>query len=226
MGAIDAPPVRGERQVRGAAPGQQAFGLHAAPEVDHRDIVAHAVGDVEKAALPIGYGCVGFEPRGQFPHHFEGGRIDDGYRVAPRIRHVQLPPVRRKRDAFWVLAHADASDHSARRRIQFHNFAGALAHYVEPASVGRRRDLDGRGIGQRRRSRHGIAVRAEALQGDGGAQQEAGSSHGYFSSTVITRSAVTLSSVCTVPLGQVTVNFSTVADLPSPKCTRPSSWER
>src|ERR1019366_9106833 len=50
--------------------------------------------------------------------------------------------------------------------------------------------------------------------------------HGYFSSTVITRPAGTFSSVCTAPLGQVTVSLSMTAALPNPKCTRPSSYER
>src|ERR1035438_1604059 len=46
------------------------------------------------------------------------------------------------------------------------------------------------------------------------------SPHIYFSSMVITRPPATFSSVCTVPLGHVTVNLSTAAALPNPKWTR------
>ncbi len=129
--AIDATAVGRERQVGGAAAGEQTLGLDAARQVDDRDIVAHAVGDVEEVAFRVGEGGVGLVPRRQFAEDFQGFDADDGDGVAPGVGDVEEAAIGGEGDAFGVLAYADAAADGIGDGIDFDDFVGAFADYVE-----------------------------------------------------------------------------------------------
>src|SRR5580700_671216 len=83
MGAIQQLAVGRQGEITGTAPSQQTLDFLPALKIDYGDIVAEAVGDVERFAGAVGNYTVGLETRGEGLHNLERASVEDGHGVVP-----------------------------------------------------------------------------------------------------------------------------------------------
>ena len=95
MRAVDELAVGRERQIACPAAREEALCLLPRLHVDHGNVAAQSVGDVERVARPVDDDASGFESGGQRPRHFQRRRVDDRHRIVGGIGHVDVRAVRR-----------------------------------------------------------------------------------------------------------------------------------
>ncbi len=83
VSAIQELAVGRQGEVTRASSRQQTLDLLPGLKIDYGDIVAEAVGDVERFAGVVGKHAVGFEARGESSHNLERASIEDGHGVVP-----------------------------------------------------------------------------------------------------------------------------------------------
>ena len=136
--------IRGQRQIAGASSGQKALGFLAGFEIDHGDVVAEAVGDVESVGSGVKDDPAGLEAGGQGSDDLQRGCVNDRHCIGPRVGDDRVSGVGRERNGAWHMPYGDGLDQFAGGGLDYSQLVAVLADYVEKAAIRGDRDLEGR----------------------------------------------------------------------------------
>ena len=132
-----------EREVLWETSGTKPLLLRAGWQIDHRDVVAEGVGDVQGGSGAVCYEADGTPPHADGASDCQCLRVDFSYGVARFIGDVERVSVRRDGDSLRALADLCATDDALRARVHHEYCVAVLADNVQALTI--RRELQGDG---------------------------------------------------------------------------------